>query len=164
MKNIIIYVIVGVVVIGGGIFFFSQSKSGEATPNAVNNKETSIATNAGPVLDSSLCTIQANKAYLCPAKALSNFGPASITDSGQHITCYVSYDSEKGFSYKGSKKNVEISAGEFVATLAENGAVANIARSHDSQNITLFMAGSNRIIHVLVSNINDYSSEQCLEL
>lgn len=173
MKNYTIYIIIGCVIIGGGFFYFLSAQKSDTVQNIPNTdtrteerdrKEATAVAHTGVSIDLSLCTIQQEKVYLCPANALSDFGPIVVKNEGQTNTCTISYSKDTGFTFNGAVKTGEVSSGDFLASVTDEGNVANIIRNSTTQSLSFFLGGGNRIIHIQFVDMSDYSRDQCIEL
>lgn len=164
MKNIIIIGIIGIVVIGGG-FFITKGDKAQVAEN-VSLPETQaqqkIAVNAAdaPSFDISLCSLQTNGNYICPANAISNFGPYTLETTGGNNTCTISYDSTTGFSFIGTTKTGTVSNGDLAVSVTPSNGLANVARSA-GQSLSFHVGEGDQIDHILFVD-TDYTSEQCL--
>jgi hypothetical protein len=125
---------------------------------------TQALTNEKITVAISLCKLQQGNVYLCPQDALANFGPVTIKNTGQQNTCRISYDQSAGYAFEGSAKKAHLPAGEFLVSVTDTGAIANIVRNHESQSLTFFVGGSERVVHVMIVDGKDYSRDQCLEI
>lgn len=111
-------------------------------------------------IDSGDCSVQQNGAYICPANALSNFGPLTIKDTASGNECTVSYDESDGFSFDGPNIDTDVPAGDIAVSLLPNGSVSNIATTGISGSIAMHINENNIPDHVLTVNTNN-ETDQC---
>lgn len=157
------YFLVGCVLVGG-IVFYSRTGNNNS-PLASTVSDVNKTSSSGKItVDISSCKPQVSNVYLCPGSALANFGPVTIKNAGQKNTCRITYNQNTGYVFDGSVKNSHIPAGEFLVSVTDTGAIANIVRSSGSQSLTFFVGGSERVVHVMIVDGKDYSRDQCLEI
>jgi hypothetical protein len=175
IPNKAIFLIVAVIIIAvAGVLVFSGKNGSPQVETEANKPESGTAApetkslpsqgNEKISVDLSVCKLQQEKVYLCPAEALANFGPVTVKNTGQNNTCSISYDRTNGYIFKGAVKSAELPAGEFLVSVTESGGIANIVRSSASQSLTFFVGGSERVVHVMIVDGKDYSRDQCLEI
>jgi hypothetical protein len=87
-----------------------------------------------------------------------------VKNTGHDNTCTISYDRAGGYTFKGSVKSVDVSAGDFLVSVTDSGGIANIVRNSNSIALTFFVGGSERVVHVMIVDGKDYSRDQCLEI
>lgn len=128
MKNYIVYIIIGCIIIVGYFFFFTYSKRrtksevpDETLLLTTETEATPVVAGGGIEVDLTLCTPQQDKVYLCPADALSDFEPVVVKNEGQENTCTISYSKDTGFAFQGAVKTGEVPSGDFLASVTDDG-------------------------------------------
>ncbi|MCR4330837.1 MAG: hypothetical protein NUV49_03075 [Patescibacteria group bacterium] len=168
MKNIILIIVGAIVVAGGSYYALAQKQKPDLNKQSPQDQTSTQSEDKGskpaqataPALSKDICALQVNGAYICPANAISDFGPYAILNSGTERTCTISYDSTNGFSFKGAVKTGNIPAGDLAVAVTPSGAIANVARSA-RQSISFHAGEDGQIDHVLFVD-SDYTSDQCL--
>ncbi len=111
-------------------------------------------------IDSDNCSIQQNGAYICPADALSNFGPLTVKDTASGNECTISYDKSDGFSFDGPTIDTEVPPGEIAVSLLPNGSVSNIATTGSNGSIAMHINEAGLPDHALTVSPNN-QTDQC---
>ena len=167
MNNKIIVAIVAIVIIIAAVVLFNTRSS---KTNETQTLDTGLATTptpsgklaGAPAVDIARCSKQPNDAYLCPADALSDFGPVTIADTASGNTCELSYKNTTSFAFKGKTKTGAITAGPMAVALYPSGNIATVARSA-AQTVSFHAREDGALDHTLLVDSN-YSSEQCLSI
>ncbi len=163
MNNKIIW-IVAIIIVAITSFALMGNKA-PSDPQTPDTEQTTSSAPSGktagaPAIDIALCTKQPNDAYICPANALADFGPVTITDTASSNNCEISYRNTDGLSFKSKTKSSTINAGPLAVALYPSGNIATVARSA-TQTLSFHAREDGSLDHILLVDSN-YSTVQCL--
>lgn len=165
MNNKIIWIVAIIIVaITSFALMGNKAPGGSQTLNTeqTNSSTPSGKTAGAPAIDLTLCTKQPNDAYICPANALADFGPVTITDTASGNNCEITYRNATGFSFKGKTKTGAITSGPLTVALYPSGNIATVARSA-VQTLSFHAREDGALDHTLLVDSN-YSTEQCFSI